>query len=142
MREILFRGKRVDNGEWVEGNMYFMHECWGGGAYICPEERRSYNDDIEVIPETVGQYTGLKDKNGKRIFEGDIISATTIDEKEERLADIRYGEFYDCNANDLFLGWYVCVEGDCISMLQNDKEILKISKVIGNKHDNPELLKM
>ena len=69
MREILFRGKRVANGKWVKGFAFEQHsptekEQW----YI-----RSYETDYNVDPETVGQYTGLTDKNGKKIFEGDIL---------------------------------------------------------------------
>lgn len=69
MREILFRGKRADNGEWVQGYVYQIWES----VYILWGMTNGVPNMIEVIPETVGQYTGLTDKHGVKIFEGDNV---------------------------------------------------------------------
>ena len=118
MREILFRGKRLDNGDWVDGYLY-EHEPPLVGIVSEKDEpeaskwfiaRTGFADWnmprpvelVEVDPSTVGQYTGLKDKNGKRIFEGDILNiAKTAD---------GLGGYYEC-------------------------------EIIGNIHDNPEFMK-
>lgn len=72
MREILFRGKRVDNGEWVKG--WFVKNLLGDPAIITGEKKSDFHKCIPVIPETVGQYTGEKYKTGEKIWEGDLFN--------------------------------------------------------------------
>lgn len=129
MREILFRGKRVDNDEWVEGFYVCVPEHYksemSGKSYIV-----SINNGIsfEVIPETVGQFTGMYDRNGKKIFEGDIIAFRSSESIYEVAYDITDAKFIILlrNGKDSFLRFY------------------NISayyfSVIANKWDNPELL--
>ncbi|MEE0982233.1 MAG: YopX family protein [Acutalibacteraceae bacterium] len=134
MREILFRGKRTDNREWaygfyaLKGKAYKRQEqhciCVSTLASDCGF---SYFVDLEVIPETVGQYTGLTDKNGKKIFEGDIVA---------EFGEYAYEVKWDVNTANFYL-WYVAAESytDFYEVPAGRLEI------IGNIHDNPELLK-
>ena len=129
MREILFRGKRLDNGEWVEG--YYVHlgptDCQR--AYIIPTYASALYV-IEVDPFTVGQYTGLMDKNGKRIFEGDIIRWT--DWKAETYERVGV---YDTEWNR----FAVFLNGAESAGMNKWLDLGGI-EVSGNIHDNPELL--
>lgn len=127
-REILFRGKRADNGEWVEGYFIVCDErCFIGAFPECitslyyPDDIYSFTSFVEIIPSTVGQYTGLKDKNGNKIFEGDIV----------KLPNGRVG----CIEWD---GWGPFVPLDEEDML--NISTIEHSEIIGNVHDNPELL--
>ena len=124
MREILFRGKRISNSKWVEGFMYSQHFPleFRDDFYI-----RCYDTDYLVIPETVGQYTGLTDKNGKRIFEGDIVSLV----KHNGL--IYKVVYVPCR--------YELVNGKGVNCFVLDIYKSENIEVIGNIHDNPDILK-
>jgi len=145
-REIKFRGKRVDNGEWAFG-MYLI----SGKNHHSPNLHVIYSDENNlnqymglqgrtVIPETVGQFTGLTDKNGKEIYEGDILkSSMPSDFDEERVYSVGFyfGAFcfhkgtdkLPCRQwNDGSNDWY---------SIENIESYL--SEVIGNIHDNKSL---
>lgn len=118
MREILFRGKRIDNGEWVYGCYVKMYDYEGNVTHhISPPW-------CKVDPETVGQYTGLDDKGGKKIFEGDILTFKPSFGEETGIVGFDAGAFYAgnyCLSAALFYGEFDGV-------------------VIGNEFDNPELI--
>ena len=121
MREILFRGKMIHNDEWKEGYLVGPNHI---GDWVTCEP---------IHPETVGQFTGLTDKNGKRVFEGDIVKVTD-DYGETDFSDGGIGDvgFYDGL-------WYVSGE---VNNGLNDLTKVYYVKVIGNIHDNPELLEV
>ena len=143
MREILFRAKRIDNGEWVEG--YYIYHikrtiCPIGDSVKPEDEQHVIMQDgfsdwnmprntvvFDIDPETVCQYTGLKDKNGKRIWENDIVSGYFNHKKITGF--IKYG------SNAVY---YIEREGSYGIYLDNSEDWLE---VIGNIFDNPELLK-
>lgn len=126
MREILFQGKRVDNGEWVEGCGIIATENWVSIFTVIDdlEDNSADVEEYEVIPETVGEYTGLPDKNGKKIFEGNIV---------------KFDDGTICSI-ELINGVYRVVDkqGFCSFSVHNYYSCLE---VIGSIHDNSELLK-
>lgn len=117
-REILFRGKRVDSSEWFEGSYWLSRSAVRETTYITD----GYGNLFCVIPETVGQYTGLNDKNDVKIFEGDILK-------------FRSGIYS--------VEW----DNEHSKFLQRDGQFsrefhiwIEKSEIVGNIHDNPELL--
>lgn len=144
-REILFRGKRTDNGEWIEG--FYSAEEYnpyiGKIEYIPRIQIIGKCVSLGVIPETVGQFTGLTDKNGVRIFEGDIVRLTDEQNEIEWTAVVVFG-----NPNGEYnWGWQLKAIGE----FDGNKDILlwvdmeesgAYCEIIGNihDHDNPELL--
>lgn len=127
-REILFRGKRVDTGEWIYGDLIkhsiidpFKYIAIGAGYKI---DNPEIGKAIKVLPSTVGQFTGMTDKNGNRIFEGDIYS---MGEK-----NILYVVIFD---KSQFIGKQV--RNRSLAGLEYWKSDIEI---VGNIHDNPELL--
>lgn len=135
MREILFKGKRADNGEWVEGYLYITQN----GEYEISNYCKYYNCERNtyiVIPETVGQYTGMVDKNGTKIFEGDILKIKSCDYDYEYTTQV----YYSCHT--------LCVniygqdyDSTAIGFADDiwDEECCEV-EVIGNIYDNPKLL--
>ena len=124
MREILFRAKHKEWDEWVEGDL--IHEPFGDCIQFIRNECRS---KIKVKPETVCQYTGLTDKNGRKIFEGDILSAHLDDQYPEDITyvQITWGGFSWCTRESTEDD--VMTEHDC-----------NVFEVCGNIFDNPELI--
>ena len=138
MREILFRGKRIDGGGWANG---FYISC-GGSCILDDDDMFFGSDGVEgmysVDPATVGQYTGLKDRNGVRIFEGDIISMQGC------AGYVRFGTYASAySSGDTHVGFFIEWIVDRMLRIDlafwtNQREI----EVIGNIHDNPELLEV
>ena len=126
MREIKFRGKSINKGEWLFGDL--VHDNIGG-SYIFPIEAENLYKENAVIPETVGQYTGLTDKNGKEIYEGDIMNDPT---------DMGVGVVeWNSILCQFQLSWKnMHIAADIFFMVKCG------SFVIGNIHDNHEYLKI
>ena len=140
MRDYLFRGKRIDNGEWVKGyyikatrhwHEHGIHEEWIAVDTIQNGGWCNVRSKYAVIPETVGQFTGLFDKNGKKIFEGDIVKSCEYD-------DVYFVKYFDndnYSAFDFVPDVPLC-ECNGLSYLVNEEGC----KVIGNIYDDKEIL--
>lgn len=153
MREIIFRGKTEIRERWVVGDLV----RWSGDDMcICEAWNSIEKKQYAVIPETIGQYTGLKDKNGKRIFEGDIIRYADLYDYNCYLESIDNPEVYDnidlgniWTIDEVVYG--IKVGYPAFDLNKHDFETNGLSElsesgqyfyeVIGNIHDNPELLK-
>lgn len=133
MREILFRGKRVDDNEWVYGYLYIHNGYSGTSALI----RGDKILDTEVDIKTIGQYTGLTDKNGKKIFEGDICKGNEYSDENEIFV-IKYGKYKTSDWKEKYIsntyqfGWH----GEYIN---SKEQVCLVSpngiRIIGNIYD-------
>ncbi len=139
MREILFKAKRKDNGKWVEG--YFA-ESRGSFMFIDSGILYGGFEMFEVIPETVCQYSGLIDKNGKNIWEND-----TVKNDDGEVGIVRFGSYNDteCGYGDNNYGYYIEWVSEFGKKLKKNIAFWIESnfiEVIGNIFDNPELLEV
>ena len=128
----LYRGKRMDNGEWIEGSLVMKIDPLLEISYcfiLAQGRKDSFVTWHKVDPATVGTYTGMKDKNGKRIFEGDILLLDDIK------GFVNYGT--GCFCVRMLKPDYLYRGNPAIDIVLNEYPGLE---VIGNIHDNPELL--
>lgn len=132
MREIKFRGERLDNGEWWYGSLVILNSRY----FIFNDEGR-----YEVDPATVGQYTGLKDRNNKDIWEGDIFKE---DSSGIVRSVFRVPGGLACEDNPVAFGYdhrTLAYPYSSIADMEDASWLSQCCEIIGNIHDNPELLK-
>ena len=147
MREILFSGKRLDNGEWAEGNLFILKQYQSDidHYYILPTNTVCLFCDIfyyavEVDPDTIGQFTGLT-ANGKKIFEGDIVSIRCEGDAEPPSKGQIWYENAKIYFSEIDCGWFV-IFSDGYELPLAEYVNCDDFTVIGNIHDNPELLEV
>lgn len=132
MREIKFRGKRTDTGEWFYGDLVHSKDKTRCGILV--NEAETY-DEYLVNPDTVGQYTGLRDRNGKEIYEGDIVKTPLLDPIFGDVLSDAFDNVAISFHNGAFaVAYYNGRHKIYLQVLYDEIE------VIGNIHDNPELL--
>ncbi|RGS13273.1 YopX family protein [Blautia obeum] len=138
MREILFRGKRIDNGEWVVGQ--YVNTCYPGNGKETGHFIVVYpNEYHEIYTSTLCQFTGLCDKNGNKIWENDIIKYHF----GENYAPIKYGCYQNCfdSQKTEHVGFYVdWSDGKCLRKDLGYWINMVDTMPVGNIFDNPELL--
>lgn len=130
-REIKFRGQQVDSKIWIYGDLNHSN----GKVFIFNENQNDSADNYEVIKKTVGQFTGLKDKNGKEIYESDIVEIIN-NRIRGKIKDIGFIEW-----NDYECGLRACIEKVKHSWVPRINDSSLEFEVIGNISQNPELLK-
>ena len=128
MREIKFRGKRLDNGEWADGFVLFSQDK---SEAVIAKLTATESVCENVAPATVGQFTGFRDKNGREIYEGDIV---VLRRGVKNISNIQTIEW--CSHASAFVRVIDDMDAHFISEADMD-----LYEVIGNIHDNPELLK-
>lgn len=151
MRETLFRGKEKESGKWIYGDLRHISDGYGGYILCIVDNTNGRNNDVtgvEVSPNTVGQYTGVTDKNGTKIFEGDIIESVS------RLVNSVGTPTGGTDISRYIIEWgehkwvkkiFFCNRGDYWknNVLPEDLYPYTASRyceVIGNIYDNSELL--
>lgn len=137
MREIKFRGKRLDNGEWVYGSLLL----WSDGDATILQNNDGNNNAVwkrEVDPSTVGQYTGLKDKNGKEIYEGDIMFLSDRGSHKEEVI-VEHG-LYGWTFYNPKTATFYSDGSHTYCAVENYRFMFGTGVCIGNIHDNHELL--
>ena len=142
-REILFRGKRVDNGEWIYGWITTQHKKYTEGELLTRIQSNTFGvGEHYVETETVGQFTGLTDKNGTKIFEGDIVCTRYSDGTICCSGDVQFcygvygAEWIEQKKNKGMVGGW----GQLHNLRRFDDDIINNIEVIGNIYDNPEFM--